>query len=70
MLLTKLKIDSDSGFHKILTLGPKEKRRILPESTPDPVPPLVYGIGGQSHFFKLGLHSCPKIFESGVKRNF
>jgi len=29
-------------------LGSKEKRRILPESTPDPVPPLFIVITGQS----------------------
>jgi len=41
------KVIPDPGpfFPKFLTPdpGPKEKRRILPESTPDPVPPLVCG---------------------------
>ena len=47
LLLLKLKSDPDPGlaFPKFLTPGPhpgaKEKRRILPELTPDPVPPLV-----------------------------
>jgi len=39
------KVTPDQGplFHRFLTTdpGPKEKRRILPESTPDPVPPLA-----------------------------
>ena len=42
LLLLKLKSDSESVFfHKFLTPGPKEKRRILPSATPDPWPPLV-----------------------------
>ena len=37
---------SGSVFHKFFTLvpdsGPKAKRRTLPESTPDPWPPLIW----------------------------
>ena len=40
LLLLKWKSDSGSGFSKILTPDPKEKFTILPESTPDPDPPL------------------------------
>ena len=35
------KVTPGPVFHNFWIPGPKEKHRILPESTPDPVPPLV-----------------------------
>jgi len=44
LLLLKLKSYSGSGFSQIFDSGSgsKKKRRILPDSTPDPVPPLLH----------------------------
>ena len=41
LLLLKLKRDSGSGFLQNFDSGSEEKRRILPESTPDPWPPMI-----------------------------
>jgi len=40
-----------SVFHTFLTPGLKEKRRILPESAPDPVPPLAPVLIGEGLYF-------------------
>ena len=75
LLLPQWKSDSGSGsgFSQILIAcpdpAPKEKHRIFPESNSAtgscPTSAMLPDIkGGRSHFFRLRLCSCSKIFES------